>query len=183
MAWLLHGASLLQDCGALASFLVSTGARIVRCAVASGDRVSPLGETLLRSKVWPEAEVPWPTLSVNRWRRCRTKIGPFEEKRASLLGRLNDTRAVLPLTKLLRGADRAVREAAVGALSALGQVSVPALAGCLNDPALQVQEAASAILAVLADARVLTPLTQALGSRDWIVRMHAGARGSTRWRP
>jgi len=97
----------------------------------------------------------------------------IREEAATLLGGLKDARAVLPLTKALRDPDRAVREAAVGALSALGAVSVPALSGCLTDPALQVQEAASAILASLADARVLMPLMQALGSRDWIVRMHA----------
>mgnify|MGYP000845429115 FL=1 len=97
----------------------------------------------------------------------------IREEAATLLGALKDARAVLPLTNALRDSDRAVREAAVGALSSLGSVSVPALAGCLTDPALQVQEAASAILASLADARVLAPLTQALGSRDWIVRMHA----------
>ncbi len=97
----------------------------------------------------------------------------IREEAATLLGALKDARAVLPLTNALRDTDRAVREAAVGALSSLGSVSVPALAGCLTDPALQVQEAASAILASLADARVLAPLMQALGSRDWIVRMHA----------
>jgi HEAT repeat protein len=95
------------------------------------------------------------------------------EEAATLLGVLKDARAVLPLTNALRDTDRAVREAAVGALSSLGSVSVPALAACLTDSALQVQEAASAILASLADARVLAPLMQALGSRDWIVRMHA----------
>jgi HEAT repeat protein len=97
----------------------------------------------------------------------------IREEAATLLGALKDARAVLPLTNALRDTDRAVREAAVGALSSLGSVSVPALAGCLTDPALQVQEAASAILASLADARVLAPLMKALGSRDWIVRMHA----------
>ena len=97
----------------------------------------------------------------------------IREEAATLLGSLNDARAVLPLTKLLRDTDRAVREAAIGSLSALGSASVPALAGCLADPALQVQEAASAILASIADARVFRPLVEALGSRDWIVRMHA----------
>ena len=38
---------------------------------------------------------------------------------------------------------------------------------------LHVQEAASAILASIADARVFVPLVDALSSRDWIVRMHA----------
>ena len=71
----------------------------------------------------------------------------IREEAATLLGALKDARAVLPLTNALRDADRAVREAAVGALSSLGPVSVPALVGCLTDPALQVQEAASAILA------------------------------------
>ena len=97
----------------------------------------------------------------------------IREEAATLLGSLNDARAVLPLTKLLRDTDRAVRKAAIGSLSALGSASVPALAGCLADPALQVQEAASAILASIADARVFRPLVEALGSRDWIVRMHA----------
>jgi HEAT repeat protein len=97
----------------------------------------------------------------------------IREEAATLLGTLKDARAVLPLINALRDSDRAVREAAGGALSSLGSVCVPALAGCLTDPALQVQEAASAILASLADGRVLVPLMQALGSRDWIVRMHA----------
>ena len=53
----------------------------------------------------------------------------IREEAATLLGALNDARAVLPLTKLLRDTDRAVREAAIGSLSALGSASVPALAG------------------------------------------------------
>ena len=39
------------------------------------------------------------------------------EEAATLLGSLKDARAVLPLTHALRDTDRAVREAAVGALS------------------------------------------------------------------
>ena len=97
----------------------------------------------------------------------------IREEAATLLGTLKDARAVTPLTRALHDEDRAVREAAIGALSAIGPASVPALAGCLADPALQVQEAASAILASLADGRVFTPLVDALSSRDWIVRMHA----------
>lgn len=97
----------------------------------------------------------------------------IREEAATMLGSYKDPRAVLPLTRALRDADRAVREAAMGALSSIGSPSVPALATCLSDPALQVQEAASAILASIGDARVFRPLVDALTSRDWIVRMHA----------
>ncbi len=97
----------------------------------------------------------------------------IREEAATILGSSKDPRAVVPLTRALRDADRAVREAAIGALSLIGEPSVPALATCLADPALQVQESASGILASIADARVFSPLVTALGSRDWIVRMHA----------
>jgi len=97
----------------------------------------------------------------------------IREDAASLLGTLKDPRAVLPLVSLLRDRDRSVREAAIGALTAIGEPSVPALGACLSDPELTVQEAASAVLASIADRRVLDPLKQALRSHDWIVRMHA----------
>jgi HEAT repeat protein len=97
----------------------------------------------------------------------------IREEAATMLGSFKDPRAVMPLTRALHDVDRAVREAAIGALSSIGGPSVPALATCLADPALHVQEAASAILASIADARVFVPLVEALGSRDWIVRMHA----------
>ena len=95
------------------------------------------------------------------------------EDAATALGVLRDARAVEPLVSLLKDSDRAVREAAIGALTALGEPSVMALGACLTDPELSVQESASAVLAVIADARVLTPLLMALKSSDWIVRMHA----------
>ena len=66
-----------------------------------------------------------------------------------------------------------MREAAVGALLCTGTRIGSGAFRMLDGSGLQVQEAASAILASLADARVLMPLMQALGSRDWIVRMHA----------
>lgn len=97
----------------------------------------------------------------------------IREEAAALLGRLRDPRAVDPLVSVLRDADRAVREAAIGALTAIGEPSVPALGACLAAPELSVQEAASAVLATIADARVLAPLVKALKSHDWIVRMHA----------
>jgi HEAT repeat protein len=95
------------------------------------------------------------------------------EDAAVLLGTLKDSRAVLPLIGLLRDEDRAVRRAAIGALQAIGAPAVESLGCCLGDPSLQVQEAAAEILAQQGDARVLTPLTAALASSDWIVRMHA----------
>ncbi|GMV50346.1 MAG: hypothetical protein NBKEAIPA_00336 [Nitrospirae bacterium] len=97
----------------------------------------------------------------------------IREEAAALLGSLKDPRAVLPLTRALHDTDRAVRDAAIGALASIGEPSMMALATCLTDPALHVQEAASAVLATLADSRVFVPLVEALGSRDWIVRMHA----------
>lgn len=97
----------------------------------------------------------------------------IREEAAALLGQLRDPRAVVPLVMILGDQDRAVREAAIGALTAIGEPSVPALGACLTAPELAVQEAASAVLAIIADARVLAPLVKALKSHDWIVRMHA----------
>lgn len=92
---------------------------------------------------------------------------------AGLLGTFKDQRAVVPLVSLLRDEDRSVREAAIEALRSLGAPAVEAVGICLGEPDLSVQESASAILAVIADERVLAPLIQALHSGDWIVRMHA----------
>lgn len=97
----------------------------------------------------------------------------IREEAATLLGGLKDPRAVPPLVSILRDRDRSVREAAIGALAAIGEASVPAVAACLDDPDLSVQEAASAVLASIADDRALPPLLRALASHDWIVRMHA----------
>jgi HEAT repeat protein len=77
------------------------------------------------------------------------------------------------LVSLLRDADRAVRQAAVGALTAIGEASVPVLGLCLSDPQPGVQEAASSVLSLIADERVLAPLIASLENPDWIVRMHA----------
>ena len=92
---------------------------------------------------------------------------------AGLLGTFKDPRAVVPLVSLLRDHDRSVREAAIEALRAIGAPAVETVGTCLNEPDLSVQESASAILATIADERVLAPLMKALHSGDWIVRMHA----------
>ncbi len=97
----------------------------------------------------------------------------IREEAAIALGALKDPRAVTPLVSLLRDKDRAVREAAIGALTAIGEPSVPVLGLCLSDPLALVQEAASTVLASIADERVLAPLTASLRNRDWIVRMQA----------
>lgn len=97
----------------------------------------------------------------------------IREEAATLLGGLKDPRAVSPLVSVLRDQERSVRDAAVGALRSIGSPSVMALGACLTDAELSVQEAASAVLATIADARVLSQLIHALRSPDWIVRMHA----------
>jgi HEAT repeat protein len=97
----------------------------------------------------------------------------IREEAATMLGTLRDPRAVVPLVSVLRDGDRAVRDAATGALLAIGEPAVTTLGACLSDPVLTVQELASSVLARIADARVLTPLIVALASQDWIVRMHA----------
>jgi HEAT repeat protein len=97
----------------------------------------------------------------------------IREEAAVALGAFRDPRAVEPLVGLLRDSDRAVREAAIGALTAIGGPSVPVLGLCLSDPQLGVQEAASSVLASIADERVIDPLIGALANSDWIVRMHA----------
>ncbi len=96
----------------------------------------------------------------------------IREDAARLLGQLKDPRAVTPLVSLLRDQDRSVREAAMDALRTIGEPAVEALGACLMESQLAVQEAASAILANIADERVVTPLLSALRSNDWIVRMH-----------
>ncbi len=97
----------------------------------------------------------------------------IREEAAVALGALRDPRAVAPLVSLLRDKDRAVREAAIGALAAIGEPSISVLGLCLSDPMALVQEAASTVLASIADERVLEPLIASLRNRDWIVRMHA----------
>lgn len=92
---------------------------------------------------------------------------------AGLLGTSQDPRAVVPLIVLLRDQDRSVREAAIEALRSIGAPAVEAVGICLAQPDLSIQESASAILAHIADQRVLVPLIKALHSIDWIVRMHA----------
>ena len=89
------------------------------------------------------------------------------------LGECQDPRGVRPLVHALRDADRAVKTAATHALAAIGEPAVVELGSCLQDPDLSVQEAAASILSTTADARVLEPLTSALLSQDWVVRMHA----------
>ena len=97
----------------------------------------------------------------------------IREEAATMLGTLRDSRAVVPLVSVLRDDDRAVRDAAIGALLAIGEPAVTTLGACLSDPVLTVQELASSVLAAIADVRVLTPLITALKSHDWIVRMHS----------
>ncbi|HXV68721.1 MAG TPA: HEAT repeat domain-containing protein [Nitrospira sp.] len=103
----------------------------------------------------------------------RDKDWAIREEAATRLGSLKDPRAVDPLVSILRDGDRSVRDAAIGALTTIGEPSVVALGTCLSDPELPVQEAASKVLASIADERVLDPLLRALRSPDWIVRMHA----------
>ena len=81
----------------------------------------------------------------------------IREEAAIALGTFRDSRAVAPLVCLLRDTDRAVRQAAIGALTAIGEPSVPVLGLCLSDSQPGVQEAASSVLALIADERVLTP--------------------------
>jgi HEAT repeat protein len=97
----------------------------------------------------------------------------IRQEAAGLLGTLKDPRAVAPLVSLLRDEDRSVRETAIEALRSIGSPAVDAVGACLAAPDLSVQESASAILSTIADERVLAQLITALGSHDWIVRMHA----------
>jgi len=103
----------------------------------------------------------------------------IREDAASALGQSGDARSVQPLIRTLRDSDRAVREAATSSLTTLGQPAVLSLGFCLQDPNLQVQEAAASILATIADEQVYEPLLSALLNPNWIVRMSA-AKGLTR---
>ncbi len=95
------------------------------------------------------------------------------EEAALTLGGARDSRAVIPLLDLLTDSDRAVREAASGALRAIGEPSVVPLGRCLQKGDLTLQESATSILSAIADHRVIDSLLDVLGSPDWIVRMHA----------
>jgi HEAT repeat protein len=97
----------------------------------------------------------------------------IREEAATALGTFRDARAVGPLVCLLRDADRAVRQAAIEALTAIGEPSVPVLGLCLSDAHSAVQEAACAVLSLIADERVLDPLIATLKNQNWILRMHA----------
>ena len=101
------------------------------------------------------------------------------EDAAVALGQFSDPRSVQPLIRALRDSDHAVRAAATVSLTALGPPAVLSLGFCLNDPNLQVQEAAASILANIADEQVYEPLLSALLNPNWIVRMSA-AKGLTR---
>jgi HEAT repeat protein len=101
------------------------------------------------------------------------------EDAAVALCQFSDPRSVQPLIRALRDSDHAVRVAATSSLTALGQPAVLSLGFCLNDPNLQVQEAAASILATIADEQVYEPLLSALLNPNWIVRMSA-AKGLTR---
>ncbi|WP_447974905.1 HEAT repeat domain-containing protein [Nitrospira sp. Kam-Ns4a] len=96
----------------------------------------------------------------------------IREEAALALGASRDRRAVVPLLAMLKDPDRAVREAAITALTEIGEPAVTAVGACLDDPDLTVQESAACILARIGDARVSDRLMIALGSADWIVRMH-----------
>lgn len=97
----------------------------------------------------------------------------IREEAATSLGTLCDSRAIEPLVSLLRDEDRSVRQAAIGALTKLGEHAVPALAGCVTHPDVAVQEAAVGILAETGDARAVPVLLPLLRSQNWIVRSHA----------
>lgn len=95
------------------------------------------------------------------------------EDAALALAGLRDKRAVEPLIRVLRDSDRAVRQAAIAALTAIGEPAVEPLGACLRDANLTVQESAASILASIGDVRVADALTGALTSGDWVVRMQA----------
>ncbi|MDF0673948.1 MAG: HEAT repeat domain-containing protein [Nitrospira sp.] len=97
----------------------------------------------------------------------------IRQEAAGLLGTFKDPCAVAPLVSLLRDPDRSVRDAAIEALRSIGAPAVETVGTCLTEPDLSIQESASAILAAIADERVLAPLIKALHSGDWIVRMQA----------
>ena len=97
----------------------------------------------------------------------------IREEAAVALGECRDPRGVRPLIDALRDSDRAVQTAATQALAAIGEPAVVEVGFCLQDPDVSVQEAAASILSATADARVFEPLTSALLSANWVVRMHA----------
>lgn len=97
----------------------------------------------------------------------------IREEAAMALGEARDSRAVVPLLPMLKDPDRAVRNAAIAALTSIGEPAVVSLGACLRDNDLTLLESATSILARIGDPRVFDALVGVLGNADWIVRGNA----------
>ncbi|MCX9076682.1 MAG: HEAT repeat domain-containing protein, partial [Candidatus Methanoperedens sp.] len=94
---------------------------------------------------------------------------------ATLLGELEDARAVDPFIQALRDPDYEVRRAADKALVSIGEPSVEPLIRALRDPDTNVRSAAASALGELKDARAVEPFIQALRDPEWWVRQRAAS--------
>jgi hypothetical protein len=92
---------------------------------------------------------------------------------ATSLGKSQNRRAVAPLMALLGDGNRSVREAAVRALGALGDVAVEPLLRALGDGDWHIRMGSAIALRIIGDPRAVEPLIGALQDENRFVRREA----------
>lgn len=93
---------------------------------------------------------------------------------AYLLGKAKNPRAIQPLVEALADYDKAVREQAMRALSAIGKAAVEPLAAAMKEPKWETRYRAAEALGKIADDKAVKPLIQALNdNRDHVRYMAA----------
>jgi HEAT repeat protein len=107
--------------------------------------------------------------------RCIARLGsPIARSRAIAvlaLDKLNDERALEPLTGALKDPEPGVVYAALGALSRIGgQGSIISIMECLSHAKPLIRGQAATVLGDFGDARAVEPLIAALADADWTVR-------------
>ena len=93
---------------------------------------------------------------------------------AYLLGEAKNPRAIQPLVEALADFDKAVREQAMLALSAIGKAAVEPLAAAMKEPKWETRYRAAEALGKIADEKAVKPLIQGLkDNRDHVRYMAA----------
>jgi len=93
---------------------------------------------------------------------------------AYLLGTTKNPRAIQPLVEALADFDKAVREQAMLALTAIGKAAVEPLAAAMKEPKWETRYRAAEALGKIADDKAIKPLIQGLkDNRDHVRYMAA----------
>ncbi|MFA5416235.1 MAG: HEAT repeat domain-containing protein, partial [Methanoregula sp.] len=93
---------------------------------------------------------------------------------AYLLGTTKNPRAIQPLVEALADFDKAVREQAMLALTAIGKAAVEPLAAAMKEPKWETRYRAAEALGKIADDKAVKPLIQGLkDNRDHVRYMAA----------